>query len=223
MTITIPTAELVGLLVDTTPFAFPEDELPSINAVQLHWDGQQLHALATDRYRIAVSTYDQDDPPIEDSQDALGVLWGGADEPWQISIPLHSAEHLIKVFKLPKKRGQVPVVLDNIDGRLKLRRDREPGVDAITVTVDGLMEPFPNVRALLSTCDVAAKTTSIAYNPLFLADFARVRQRGPIEMTFTGDTSPTLVTIGARFEGAIMPIRIGEETGPTFAADAPAA
>jgi hypothetical protein len=47
----------------------------------------------------------------------------------------------------------------------------------------------------------------MAFGARNLAGFAKVRQRGPVEMTFTGDGRTVLVKIGARFVGAIMPTR----------------
>jgi hypothetical protein len=38
-----------------------------------------------------------------------------------------------------------------------------------------------------------------------------VRPRGPLELKFTGDRTPVLVTIGERFVGAISPVRMSTD------------
>ncbi|MBM0235923.1 hypothetical protein JNW88_00275 [Micromonospora sp. ATA32] len=59
--ITIPTGDLVGVLADVIPFAFPEDDLPHVNCVRLEWDGEMLHAEATDTLHAARSSWHPDD------------------------------------------------------------------------------------------------------------------------------------------------------------------
>lgn len=208
--ITIPTEDFVGILADCIPFASTEEDLVNINAIRVDWDPDRLYASATDRYRVAVSAYDPTDPPQRDTEDMMGVEWGGADDPWSVNVSLADAIHLTKVFKLPVKHGQVPLAIDYVDGRLKVGRDRNTGHPAITVTVDGQMEPFPNLREELASLDVTAKVAEITFNAKYLADFAKVRPRGPMVLTFTGDATPCLVQIGQRFTAAIMPIRLGD-------------
>jgi hypothetical protein len=210
--ITIPTTDLTGVLKDTIPFAWPDDDQPTINAIRVSWDGEQAHAMATDGFRIAVSSYHPDDPPLTDTQDEVTTAWGGADDPWSVNLPLVDAAHLIKVFKLPAKHGQVPVQVDHIDGRLKIIRARGTGHPAIAVTVDGQMDVFPDLRAQLSSMDGLEPVGGISFTPSFIADFAKVRPRGPLELTFTGQKSLAHIAIGARFVGAIMPVRPGWET-----------
>lgn len=51
---------------------------------------------------------------------------------------------------------------------------------------------------------------SVAYSPKLLADFGKVRPRGPLRLTFAGEHKPTLVAIGERFVGAIQPVKESE-------------
>jgi hypothetical protein len=217
VTISIPTGDLTGLLGDTIPFASPDKDLPSLHAIRLHWDGGQLHAQATDRLRVAWSTWDPDDDPDgdEDVQDDLFTDWGGADDPWEAVLPFDDAKHLVATYKLGVKEQRVPLTVDmDVErGQIRVARSRETGHSAITTTVRTPLVEFPNIRAYLADSAVAGKVDSIAYTAKFVADFAKVRQRGPLELTFTGSESPTLVTIGKRFVGAIMPVKRGAGNG----------
>ena len=208
MTITIPTGELTGLLNDVTPFALPDEDLPELSAVRLEWDGQVLHAFAHDLHRVAWSQWCPDDPPVDPEQQQLGVEWGGADDPWAITIALRDAKEIAAVFKVPNKERECPLGMHyQADGRLKVARSRESSRSALTGIWEDTGLPFDNLRERLSRWDRLKAIRSIAFNAALLADFELVRPRGPLRLTFTGEEKPTLVEIGPRFCGAIMPIR----------------
>lgn len=208
MSLTITTADFTGLLGDVIPFAFPKDNLPTINAVHLHWDGDKLHAQATDRQRIAWSMWHPDDDPETDAQGDILTELGSGDDPWRVLIPLVDASHLVATYKLPIKEAVIcPLTLDVAAGRLTVKRDRDTGYPAIRTDIDGRMDVFPDLHEQLSKADVVAKVDGIAFTAKLIADFAKVRPRGPFELRFTGDRSPVLVTIGERFVGAIQPVR----------------
>lgn len=212
MTLTISTADFVGLLGDTIPFAADDDETgPALNSINLVWDGDKLHTQATDRYRIAWSSWHPDDEPERDIQGDIFNQPGSGDDPWQILIPLDDAAHLIKTYKLPAKESYAPLTLDVHDGQLTVKRHRDTGHPAITTVIDGRMDVFPDVQKMLSEADVVAKVDGVAFTAKMLADFSKVRPRGPFELRFTGGHSPALVTIGQRFVGAIQPVRLAEE------------
>lgn len=207
--ITIPTRDLTGILGDVVPFACPSDEFPSIHCVRLEWDGNLLHALATDRYRVGISTWQPGEVlPDEEVQDDLFTNWGSGDEPWASRIALPDAVELVKVFKLPPKQGWTPVTVDYEADRYRLtvKRSRDTGHSAITIAVqdDSLDNPFPNVRALLADATKFRAPKEITYSAKYLADFAKVRPAGPLELRFTERL--THVKIGGRFVGAIMPL-----------------
>ncbi len=214
MTVTITTADFVGVLSDTIPFAFGDDELPAINAVRLHWDGDKLHAQSTDRYRIAWASWHPDDEPERDYQQDMLAQVGSGDDPWTVLIPLDDAKDLVKNFKLPAKEAFAVLTLDADVNRLTVKRARETGHSALRMDIDGLdVEHWPNVEAVLSSLDVVSKVDGIAVNAKYIADFAKVRSRGgsPLSMRFTGDDSAVLVSIGERFVGSIMPVREGAD------------
>lgn len=219
--LTIPTGNLVGALTDTTPFASNEKELPAINAVRFEWDGEQLHLLATDRYVVAISTWDKDDETwgVEVVEDDLFTELGGADEPWAINIALDDAKELISDYKLAPKLGRVPLTVDYDHERCRLtvKRGRETGHPAKSTTVEGLDAEleFPDVRQLLANADVPDKVEHISFDAKRLARFGKVRQVGPLRFTFTGESGAALVSIGERFTGAVMPVKPSEsDDGP---------
>lgn len=212
MTVTIPTSELVGLLGDCIPFASPDDDVPQLNAVRLEWDGRQLHAMSTDRHRIAWSTWDPEDDPDGDRQSDLWTEFGSdTDEQWHILIALADAKDIVGAYRLGAKEDDAPLTVARAvtsnGEQLTVDRSRLTGYSAITMVVRGVVaDPDPDIRGVLSRFDTAAPVGEISYGAKLLADFAKVRQRGPLRLTFTGDRRPTLVAIGERFVGAIQPV-----------------
>lgn len=213
--ITIPTGDLTGILADVIPFAFADEDIPDINCVRVEWDGNQLHALATDRYRIGWSTWEPGDVDEgEAAQDDLFTDWGSGDNPWAVSIALDEAKELVKVFKLGPKEWHTPLTIDYDAERwtLKVLRARETGHSAITVVAPDTRGQFPDLRALLAKHDAVQPVRGLAFTAKLLADFAKVRPRGPMELSFTGELGLTHVAIGERFVGAVQPVRMGKET-----------
>lgn len=214
--ITIPTGDLTGILADTIPFALDTDDLPFLNCVHIEWDGQQLHALTTDRFRVGISTWEPGDiGPGEEAQDDMFTNWGTGDDPWATTLSLADAKELVKVFSLGKKELQTPLTLDYEQerDRTTVKRSRDTGHSAITIVAEGTGAEFPNVRKLLNDTDKAGRAPGLAFNARFLADFGKVRPRGPLELKFTGKQGDGLthVRIGDRFVGGIVPIRLGDE------------
>lgn len=205
--ITIPTGDLTGILGDVIPFASSDKDDPILNAVRVEWDGRMAHALATDRYRVAISTWNPHDLPERDTQDDLFTEWGGADDPWAVVVPLDDAKDVVAAYKLGAKEMGVPLTVDVHDYRLKVARSRDTGHSAITMAVEVPMIEWPDVRKLLADNSTVQPFAQLAYTPKLLADFAKVRPRGPMELTFCGEKGFTLVQIGERFSGAIMPVR----------------
>jgi hypothetical protein len=211
--ITIPTGDLTGVLADVIPFAMDDDGVPDINCVRLEWNGSRLDALATDSHRVACSQWVPGDIYGDDPiQDDLFTDWGTNNlEPWALNIGLDDAKELVKVFKLGPKERSCPLTIDYDPGRnrLTINRNRDTGHSAITIAVDGTSAIFPDVRAWLAKNDVLGDVREVAFTALSLADFAKVRPQGPLDLRFTGPDSMVHVAIGERFFGAIMPVRIG--------------
>lgn len=214
MTVTIPTGDLCGILADTIPFALPGDDLPILNSVRLEWDGEQLHAMATDRYHIGWSTWRPDDQPDTDGdqQDDLFTEWGSGDNPWHLYIPLADAKDIVSNYKLPpKERGAALTVGHDWAAsgqQLTVDRSRLTGHSALRMVVAGAVgDDFPDLRKLLADASTARPVKDIGFTPRYLADFAKVRPRGPLRMTFTGEGKLVHVTIGDRFVGAIQSVK----------------
>lgn len=211
MTIYIPTCELVGILNDTIPFASPDEEYPVINAVNVFWDGEMLNAQATDRIALSWSRWHPDDDPTEDEQEDLFQKWGGGDDPWKILLPLTDAQDIVKNFKLSTKLGWTPLTVDCLDDRLKVARSRDTGRSALTQEFQGREGEYPNLAGLLAAHSLPQPIDGLAYDAKHLALFAQVRQRGSMQLTFTGANHPTHISIGERFTGAIQPVRVKAE------------
>lgn len=213
MSVTITTADFVGLLSDAIPFAFGDDDLPALNSILLWWDGEKLHTQATDRYRLAWASWHPDDEPEREYQGDIFNQPGSGDDPWTVLIPLADAQHLVKTYKLPPKEAFVPLTVEADVNRLTVKRSRDTGYPAIRTDIDCRdLEGFPDLPKLLSGFDVVSKVDGLALNPKLIADFAKVRSRGcPLSLRFTGEDSAVLVSIGERFVGSIMPVREGGE------------
>lgn len=204
--ITIPTGDLTGVLSDVLPFAWPKDDDPVYNTVRVEWDGRQLHALTCDRWSLGWSSWEPGDVgKYEEVQDQLFADWGSADDPWACTLALADAAQIAKVFKLGPKESQVPLTVDHESDRRRLtvKRAKESGHSAITISAEDTFTPFPDLRAALAAADKLTARREVEYNATRLADFAKVRARGPLSMRHTKGL--THISIGERFVGAIMP------------------
>lgn len=212
--ITIPTGELVGLLGDVIPMASADGDLPTLNAVHLHWDGEKLHAQATDRQHIGWSMWHPNDTPVEDHQGDLLNQWGGTDEPWKATICLADAKHLVKTYKLGGKQWFIPLTVEHTTAGVRVVRARETGHSAISTVVRDTFEEFPKVDKALDPKRAVRNVAALAFNAKSLAVFAKVRARGDMEMRFGGPTGLVHIHIGERFRGGIQPVyneRLGKK------------
>lgn len=196
--ITLPTGDLVGCIADVIPFAELDDELPETNCVHLRWDGQ-FHAQATDTGKFAWSSWDP--------RDHVGDSWGGADEPWSVSISVADAKALTKVFKLPKARMWQPLTVEHVGRSVRIKRDKVDELPALTMVANETFLEFPDLQQRLAAHSTVDPMPGIAFNAADLAAFAKVRPYGPVEITFTGAKSLALVHIGSRFTGGIWPAK----------------
>lgn len=209
--ITIPTYELVGLLGDALPFAHPDKDVPALNAVRVEWDGDMLHTIATNVLAAAWSSWHPDDEP-DPGQDIQADLLhpigsDGDDVPWAINLPAADVKDVISGFKLPAKQSACPLTVTyNPNGRLSVARSRETGLVAVTHTIDGRLDTFPDLRDQFNDArDIVDKVDAVAYSGCQLALFGKVRQRAPMRLTFAPEA--THVTIGERFRGIVVPAR----------------
>ncbi|MFY1595438.1 hypothetical protein [Micromonospora sp. WMMD737] len=209
----IPSGDFVGLINDVLPLAGQDKEIPETFAIRIQWDGEQVHAMATDELRMGVSSWHPDDLPEEAMQEGVFARRGGTSRPWSIVLGLPDAALLAKTFKVNEKNWWVPVGLDYVEGitdRAKLRaaRSTDSGMPGLAVTVVDRDVDLPDVRQLLAVMPPAAPVDAIEFNGEMLAAFGQVRQRGGgLKLTFAGTDAMSLVTVGDRFRGAIQPIR----------------
>jgi hypothetical protein len=210
VTITIPTTEFVGLINDVLAFAFPKPDLPHVNCVRFDWDGEMLHAAATDTLRAARSSWHPDDADGSSDQDSLFTTLGGADDPWTVIAGYAEARELVNVYKLPSKEGRTPLTLDYNRGSLRVIRSRDTGHQAITTVVESKAVDFPDVRKALDVEPVVEGVEAIHFVGQHLADLGSVRQRGALRLAFAGARRATRVTIGERFVATLNPDRVGD-------------
>lgn len=204
MTIMIPTGDLCGLLSDVLPFAANHKD-SAFSAIRLEWDGNLLHAMATDRFHLAWASWHPDDEHDLPREDSLFDHFGGDDPPWSAIISAADAEHVRTTFKLGRKQWATALTLElTDDGSVEVARSHDTGYAALTERCPGLERDLIDFRKLLSSNDVTKKVSALSFNAGKLADFAAVRQRGPMHMLFTKTIAH--VSIGDRFVGAIMPI-----------------
>ncbi len=209
--ITIPTVELVGLLSDVIPMAGKDTDELDLNCVRLSWDGEKLHAQATNRHITGWSTWDPDDSPAQDHQGDLLNQWGGTDAPWAATIALADATHLVKTYKLGGKRWFVPLTIECTDAGVRIVRSKDHGHSVISTVVKDRFVEFPRVDELLAETNVAGKTanaSALSFNPKHLAAFGKVREHGDgkVDLRFTGPAGLVHVYIGTRFRGGIQPV-----------------
>lgn len=206
--ITLPTREFVGLLADVIPFALASDDLPDLNVVRLEWDGKRLHAAATDTLRAVRSTWDPTDDDGDSGQEAMFQMLGGADDRWVVLIGLPEAKELVSIYKLPAKESGTPLTLDQRDMNLIVDRSRDTGHSAIKTVIESQAVNFPNLSTVLDVPVIPQAVEELPYSGKQLAAFGSVRQRGPLTMTFQGPRNPTVVRIGERFIGTLMPAKL---------------
>lgn len=219
MTIMIPTGDLTGILADCLPFASTDRDDEVRHAIRIEWDGTMLHAFSTDGVRAAWSAWTADDEHQTSHQEDLFTKWGGGDLPWSLTLAPADAKDLVTIFKLSGKEYYTPLVIEETNGTLKVVRRRDSGHPALTAAMPDQFVSFPDIRKLLADNSVGDRVPSIAFSARQLADFAKVRPRGPLELTFTGQHKPVLVAIGSRFQGAIMPHRPDGEAERTAAVE----
>lgn len=208
--ITIQTAQFTGLLTDICPFAFPKDDMPSVNVVRLEWDGEMLHASATDMLRMARSSWHPDDDERGSvSKKPLFPAYGGDDDRWVVYMRLDDAKKLVEHFKLPAKEGAAPLTLDHREGKLRVVRSADTGLQAVTVIVETHLVDFPDVSKALDHIMVPDPIPALPLIGRHAADFFSVRQRGDMKLVFHGLDLPVRVVIGSRFVGQFRPDTTG--------------
>ena len=162
---------LLELLEGVASHASKDKSLPTLNAVQIESEGGLFKARATDRYRLLEAS--------------LPTLDGRLD------TSLVSLEDIKRIITLCKAHKANLVQLSRIGDALTISSLG----DAITFTlIDANYPPTAHILADSEVEPVAI--TSVAFNPAFMADYAKIAGKGEaIKIYFTGNNKPMRVRI----------------------------
>ena len=177
---------LLTLLEGVSSHASTDKSLPTLNAVHIESEGGVFKAKATDRYRLIEGSLLSVDGRLEPSL-----------------IPLYDIKRVIALCKDHKaNRVQFSRIGDTITVSSL--------GDAITFTVSG--GTYPPTEQLLSDSErEPSAIDSIAFNPAFMADYAKIAGKGAaIKVYFTGVGKPMRVRITGdkiTWRALLMPMR----------------
>jgi DNA polymerase III sliding clamp (beta) subunit (PCNA family) len=177
---------LLELLEGVSTHASKDKSLRTLNAVQLEGAGGDLIARATDRYRLI--------------EGAVRYREGDLD------ISLISLEDIKKVITLLKAHKAHLINITRIGDALTVSALG----DAVTFSlVDGNYPPLEEL--LVKSEGEPVGVTSMAFNPAFMADYAKIAGKGQaIKLYFTGEGKPMRVRITGdkiTWRALLMPMR----------------
>lgn len=175
--------------------------VPALESVRIESDGEQLVAVATDRFTLGVSR-------VECS--------GG---PFAVTLSAEDAKTLVRMARTAKGQQEwreVSVSVSELSAEFRFTGGE-------SMAVRGRDEEFPRWRQLIPGDDKAMGAgigVGTGFDPVLLAKFGKVRaeERGRRmvllpTMPQPGRPGPAVVQIGPDFIGVIMPVRApgGEE------------
>ncbi|HJT92940.1 MAG TPA: hypothetical protein VJ777_13490 [Mycobacterium sp.] len=207
MPLQIPAHDLHRLLAETIPFSHPYDDLPSINGVLLTFDGDNLLAVATDRFMLGISRYGLP----EDER--------GKTPPFRIGIRLSDAQNLLRHAKTVKADRHARTVTIDVDehGKVDIADSSAPGLFSfdsprgmdIVARLDPTLFTFPNWEKLLHYSGERTPVSLVEFSADKLAAFLKVAGERPIQLMFRSAVSVVEILIGREpdFVGLMMPRR----------------
>jgi DNA polymerase-3 subunit beta len=191
---TVDGATLRDLLVGGLVATGKDNTLPTLTAVRLEWDSTELRVVATDRYRLVLG--------IVDASFMSDITGDGA-----AMIPRKDAAELVKV--LPKRTNAERVSITVMGDSVMV------GNGAWSRTLRMVDGEFPKYRTLIPTEDKYVATDSICFNPVFMADAAKIPydRNVPIRWAFTGNNRPAVgkyaqTGTGIDWTYMLMPVRL---------------
>lgn len=195
MSVTI-NAHQLGRLLDKTANHMGGEHIEMLNGIRLDVDARHLHAVASDRYTMAVARY---------------ALTDNEDEPWTRTIP---AEYLPALREWASShQGDQWITIEAGEDRIVFDSART----TYSVAVNRGLE-FPDWRGILRT--LTENTIDGEPFPRLNSTYlARFDDCGIVRVRLTADTKAALL-FGEEFIGAVMPVRYaGLEPGEqeTFA------
>lgn len=213
----VPTGDLVGLLSDVLPFADPSKDSPNFG-VLIEWDGEALHAHATDSLSAGISTWDLDniDRDLAEQAEQLGVHYGPTQESeprWRVFVGLDDAKEIVKTFKLAFKFRGVPlhVKVNESRSRFMVERTRDTGKTEHVMSVQPVHEhegTFPDLRAQIARAEQNVQpSTRIPVYGHRLAALEHAGRHGVIEQIpiAFADSELVVVRAGEAFVGFVTP------------------
>ena len=195
-TIILSGKALHDLATGAAVFAGDRDAPPALRCVELQADSKTLTVRVTDRYRALV-----------------GTTVAGEDSSGEPITVLVDAKWLVGAAKLYKADTRVTLELTDTlvsVSTLSGGQSRETLTDA----------QFPGIDKLFAQWTEAVATETVAFNPEFLADIAKIpaklhagRSAGvaPIRLQLRGENKPATFTIEAdtvKWRGMVMPVRV---------------
>jgi len=184
--ITIGSFELLELLEGAITHADKgKNALRALNSVQLLGGAGHLVARATDRYRL-----------IEGKIEGEGHL----------DHTLIALDDIKRVIEVAKANKVALITLNRIGDLLTVSTNGS----SLTLTV--LSENYPNTFSDLFAKGEVTAIETIAFNPAFFADYAKIVGKGvQVSVTFKGERMPMVIgLIGDKVEwkALLMPMRL---------------
>lgn len=199
MSVTINAYQL-GRLIDSTADHIGDESLETLHGIRLDSDGRHLHAIATDRYTLAVARYKLND---NEHDQAFARTIRAQDVP--------ALREWVKAVS-----GHSNIAISTEPGRLALA---SPHTELRIAVTDSL--EFPDWRALVrSTADLATEQRTGADEfPAFDSRYlARWNATGAILHVRVNVEMKAALFLGEDFIGMQMPVRINNRYKPsTFA------
>jgi DNA polymerase-3 subunit beta len=212
--VVVPAAVLRELAAVTVA-ASKDDTLPTLTGVRIEWEPGLIRMVATDRFRLAVTEWRGD---IDRAGDT-GPVQGAA------LIPAKEMSTYVKGLPKPGRGGAdfpVTITLDVIENG----HSKGHAVTFTCTTYDGqqvrrvvgLDGDFPKWASLFpdeATLAASKGVCTVAYNPHYLADLAKMpqdRKGDPVRISFTETHRPAVCQgKGSHVEWKylLMPVRTG--------------
>lgn len=199
VTVTMDAKDLLRGLHNARLFAGVDVTLPVLRAIQIEGSSSGLTFVATDRYRIGVTTI-----PMK-------------IKTFTFLLDLDDAALIGKLFNA--KSG--PLSLTFSEDKLTVQPAEGmvagPQVVITCTAVDGTFPKYQSLFDVQPSDEKPAYNTGdeIGMNPRYLAAFGRVKSDlsphdSPIRVRVVSPLLPVFIDIGEQFRGLLMPVRLSE-------------
>lgn len=193
-TLTVPAGVFGDLIAGASIAAHSKPDLPALYSVSISAAGGVMRAAATDRYRLIYGEISTGESDLLDA--AI------------ISLP--DIKRIgVAIKALSKSWGRHEITLSRLGDTLTV------GIAGDSLTINLIGATFPPYLHLFDGLTPAPVET-VAYNPLFLASFAKVPSSNTQPMntfTFNGEGKPVRVSVPhdlITWHALLMPMRISK-------------